>query len=182
MAKNKPVKTPISDPFHNRKQAHEWLKDHGHKVASATFYAACANGFPSVAADGSVPRADVIRYSKTLDKTSVLNSDFAEQKEKLQLRSLELDVAKKEREARKDDELWLYRNEAYAQMAAFLGTLIENVEHQFQINMDEIIESVDGNLALREQGYMVCEEIIGRGCNETLALGQINRVLVKGGV
>ena len=124
MAKKKAGAVPISDAFQHRKAAHEWLKDHGHKVAQSTFYAACTNGFPSVSADGSVPRADVIRYSKTLDKTSVLNSDFAEQKEKLQLRSLELDVAKKEREARKDDDRWLYLDEAYAQMASFLGTLI----------------------------------------------------------
>ena len=168
------------DTFTHRQAAWNWLRENGHKVGKSTFYQACGNGFPSLRPDGSVPRHEVIRFAQTLDKSTVADPGFPVQKEKLQLQNLQLDIDKKIREARKDDDRWLYRDEAYAQMAAFFGTLVDSLNHHFLTGMDEMVDTMDGNISLKEQGYELAEEIIGRACNEVCAMGQINRVLVKG--
>lgn len=173
-------KVQAVDNFQHRQAAFSWLMDHGYKVAKSTFYAACADGFPALNSDGSLSRKEIIRYGSSLDKSTLATPGFADKKEQLEIRKLELDVKKKENDLRKDDDRWLYREEAYAQMAAFFGTLLESIEHHLLVGIDEIVDSVDGNLSLKEQGFMICEEILGRARNEVFSLGQINRVLIKG--
>ncbi|HIJ94820.1 MAG TPA: hypothetical protein HPP94_03595 [Desulfuromonadales bacterium] len=169
----------ISDTFKHRQAAFNWLLESGFRIGKATFYGHCLAGFPAVNQDGTVSKQEVINYSRTIDKSAFAPVGVAAKKEELEIRKLELAVEKSERELRRDDDRWLYRDEAYAQMAAFLGTLLEAIKHHFLVGMEEIVDAVDGNISLKEQGYELAEEIIGRACNETLALGQINRVLVK---
>lgn len=177
MAKNRPQ---IADNFQHRQAAFDWLIENGHRVGKATFYGHCKAGWPKVNSDGSVSRQDVIAYTRTLDKSTYAPVGIEAKKAELEIRKLELDVKKREIELRKDDDNWLDRTTAYAQMAAFFGTLVDSIEHHLLSGMNELIEEVDGNQALRERGYDVAESLMHRAVNEVLEGGKINRVLVKG--
>lgn len=174
------IKSQTVEKFRHRQAAFDWLLENGHKLGKSTFYQACKDGFPALNSDGAISKQEVILYSRTLDKSTFAPVGVAAKKEELEVRKLELDVKKKENELRKDDDRWLYRDEAYAQMAALFGTLVESLNHHFLIGMDELVDTLDGNSSLKEQGYELAEEIIGRACNEVCAMGRINRVLVKG--
>jgi hypothetical protein len=165
--------------FTSRGAALNWLHSEGYKVSRGTFYTDCANGRVSVNKDGTLSRHQVSLYAQTKDAATEQVLSLTATKEELTVKKLRLEVEQKEREARKDDNRWLYRDEAYAQMAALLGSLVDSLNHHFLVGMDELVDTLDGNLSLKEQGYELAEEIIGRACNELCSMGQINRVLVK---
>jgi hypothetical protein len=173
------IKPQMVDNFQHRQAAFNWLKENGHSISKGAFYGHFKDSRISLNSDGSVSRLDVKRYAQSLDRSTLATPGYVVQKEGLEIRKLTLAVEKAEKEARKDDDRWLYRDDAYAQMAALLGTLVDSIEHHFLVGINEIVDSVDGNLSLKEQGFMVCEEILGRARNEVFSLGQINRVLVK---
>jgi hypothetical protein len=178
--KKKLLQPDVSATFKTRNAAYEWLKAEGYKITHTAFYNDCKSGVIGVNKDGSVSRHKVALYAQTKDAGVVQVLSLTAKKEELTVEKLQLEVDQKKREARKDDDRWLYRDEAYAQMAAFFGTLIESLNHHFMVAMDEMVDTLDGNISLKEQGYELAEDIIGRACNEVCAMGQINRVLVKG--
>jgi molybdopterin converting factor small subunit len=173
------AKPNTTELFSSRGAAYEWLKQEGYKVAKGTFYGDCKNGKLPLNKDGTLSRHKVSLYAQTKDVATEQVLSLSAQKEQLTVEKLQEEVNKAKREARKDDDRWLYRDEAYAQMAAFFGTLVDSLNHHFLTGMDEMVDTLDGNISLKEQGYELAEEIIGRACNEVCAMGQINRVLVK---
>lgn len=172
-------KANTTELFTSRGAALNWLQSEGYKVSRGTFYTHCKDGTLPVNADGTLSRHKVSLYAQTKDAATSQVLSLTAEKEQLTVQKLRLEVEQKEREARKDDDRWLYRDEAYAQMAALLGTLVDSLNHHFLVGMDELVDTLDGNISLKEQGYELAEEIIGRACNELCAMGQINRVLVK---
>ena len=173
------AKPNTTELFSSRMAALTWLRSEGYKVAKGTFYGDCANGKLATNKDGTLSRHKVQLYAQSRDAATEQNLTLSTRKEQLTVDKLQLDVDKGNREARKDNDRWLYRDEAYAQMAALLGTLTDSLHHHFLVGMDEIVDTLDGNISLKEQGYELAEEIIGRACNEVCAMGSINRVLTK---
>jgi len=170
---------PEGERFKNRIQAHNWLQSQGYKISRGKFYNDCEAGFPAVHKDGSVSRFQVLQYGQQLDveRRSVAPADLAAQREEAETRKAIADAKKAEIQAedlqREQDAKWLHRDEAWAQLAALIGSLRDTIRHQFHIGSAHIIHLSGGDPTRAPEVYEGMEEILAQAFNDTLAAGRI---------
>lgn len=169
------VETVLAAPmpqerFASRKLAMEWIRQKGGKVSQGKFYQDCAEGKVLVYPDKSVSRASTAEYLLRLQRpiAPVLDSmDRTQQKERLELERLQLEVEKLRRIARADDRRWMRMEDHCAQVAVILTMLRDNLQHYGQQSATELAHICRGdvNLApLLVDG--MAELVLGRAYNE----------------
>ena len=173
--------TETAERFKNRKAALLWLQQRG-QISTGKFYQDCADGLITTHADKTVSRFEVMQYAEKVfgfTRQTAPAFDQAEKKSNLEIRSLELDVEKKELANRREDERWLIKEEAWAQMAAIIGTLRDSLRHHFHIGQGQLILLAAGDASRGPEVYEGCEEIIARAMNELVHSGRIEAVFEK---
>ncbi len=161
-----------SERFKNRKAAFAWLRGEGCKVSQGKFYQDCLAGNPAVHPDGSVSRYQVVLYAQRLNqerRPAGEALDRAAEKERLEIRKLELDIEKREIENRQLDDQWLQKEDAWAVVAALIGTLLDNLRHQFYAGQGRLIHLAAGDPGRGAELYEGCEELLNRAFNDTAA-------------
>lgn len=155
--------------FKNRKQAFDWLVAQGYKVSRGKFYGDCDGGFPAVHKDGTVSRYQVLQYGQQLDmerRATAPAVDYSGETEELEVRKLRAEVTEKEAKARREDERWMLRDDAWMAMAAMLGTLHDNLRHHFDRSAERLVYLAGGEHGRGPEVYGGAEEAIAAAFND----------------
>lgn len=174
--------TESADRFKNRKEALLWLQQRG-QISTGKFYQDCADGKITIHADKTISKYEVMQYAEKVFgfvRQTAPAYDQAEKKIQLEMRSLELDVEKKELANRKEDANWLNKEEAWAQMAAIIGTLRDSLRHQAHVSTPAIIHIAAGDTQRGPEVYEAIEELTAKAFNEVVNSGRIDGIFDKG--
>lgn len=167
-----------TDRFKNRKEALAWLQERG-QISQGKFYGDCEKGLLTIWPDKTISKYQVMEYAEQAFgqvRQTPAAFDFTAKKERLELEKLELDIEKRKLENRKEDDKWLHKDEAWAQMAAIVGTLRDALRHQCHVGQAHVIHLAGGDPARGPEVYEGLEEIIARAFNEVISAGKIEGV------
>lgn len=170
------------DRFKNRKEALAWLQTRG-QISTGKFYQDCADGKVTIAPDKTISKYQVMQYAEKVfgfARQVTPGYDQTEKKQALEIKNLEMDVLKKELANRKEDANWLQKEDAWAQMAAIIGTLRDSLRHQFHVGSVAVIHAAGGDPARGPEVYEQTEELISRAFNEVVNAGRIEGMFAKG--
>ena len=162
--------------FKNRKAALAWMRSNGVSISQGKFYTDCADGMITVHPDKSISKYQVSQYMLALQRTpgnDAASLDRAEEKERLEIRKLQLDVAKRERDERAGDARWMLAEDAWAAVAALLATINDNLKHQLYEAQGMLVHLAGGDPSRAPELYEECLAIVARAYNE-LAGARIN--------
>lgn len=166
-----------TERFKNRKQAFDWLKAQGYKISQGKFYGDCDSGFPAIHKDGSLSRFQVLQYGQQLDvDRKTTDNNLSSRRESLEVEKLSLEVERRQIENRKEDDRWLKKEDAYAQLAALVGTLHDSLRHHFTIGQGQIIHLAGGDPARGPEVFEGCEEILAHAFNEVVEASRIEGI------
>ncbi len=159
-----------SEFFKDRKEAHEWLEDNGYKVSQGKFYQDIKKkGFPVLNPDKTVSKFQVLLYGQKLqggqasDPSALHSSEWAHRKEKADAISAEIKAKKMERE---EDELWLHADQAWAAIAALVGSLRQAVRHQSHQISPEVVLAAGGEASRAPEIFELLEAATDKAFNE----------------
>jgi hypothetical protein len=171
-----------SDRFINRKQALNWLNAQGYKISQGKFYQDCAAGFPEIHRDGSVSKYQVMQYGQQLDVSARSIAPDSSREDEARKLKAEAEIAemKANKMRREEDALWLYADQAWAQMAAIIGTLRDCIRHHFHTAQHEIIHVAGGDINRNHETFEFCDEVVNRAFND-VAGASIDIRFVKDG-
>ena len=171
---------PEGERFANRKQALNWLQAQGYKISQGKFYQDCAAGFPALHRDGSVSRYQVMQYGQQLDVETRGAAPASPDKEADDARKAKAEADIKEMQAeamkREQDRDWLRKEEAWATLAAIVGTLRDSLRHHFHAGQGQLVHLAGGDVRRGPEVYEGCEEIMAKAFNEVCATGQIEGI------
>lgn len=164
------MKETNPDRFKTRKEALNWLMTQGYKISQGKFYTDCTNGQKiTVHRDGTVSKWEVFEYARNELKTgtgSGTGSGLAAE----QMRKIRAEADMKELqfqiETRKQDKLWLHADEAWATLAALIGTLRDAISHQLDSGKNKIVEAAGGSHDQGPEVFEFCESLINKAFNE----------------
>lgn len=160
-----------AERFTSRKQALEWLRASGYKVSQGKFYQDCAAGYPFVNRDGSVSKFQVLEYGQKLDlqaKSAAAVAAASREWDDRQIKAnAEIAEMKAERMRREEDRFWLHAVDAWAQVAALVGALRDNIRHQLFIGQREIVQVAGGDQDRSQEVSDFCDQLVARAFNET---------------
>lgn len=161
----------LVERFATRKAALEWLRANGYKVSQGKFYQDCGTGYPFVNKDGSVSKFQVLEYGQRLDlearsaaAVATATREFDDRKSKADAIAAEI---KAQRMQREEDARWLHAVDAWAQVAALLGTLRDNLRHQVTLKRREIVHAAGGDQERCDEVAAFVIGLIDDGFNET---------------
>jgi hypothetical protein len=169
------------DRFKNRKEALLWLQNRG-QISTGKFYQDCADGKISIAADKTLSKYQVMEYAEKVFgfvRQAAPSIDQEDKKRRLEIEKLEMEVEKARIANRKEDANWLQKEEAWAQMAAVIGTLRDSLRHQIHIGSVAIIHAAGGDPARGPEVYEQAEELVSRAFNEVVNAGRIEGMFTK---
>lgn len=171
--------------FERQKDALEWLHGHfGRTFPSAgKFSMDCRDGACVVQLDKSIRLKDLRSYAERLSfnkRAASASASLAERKEELEIRKRELEIDKLEREKRAEDERWMLKEDAWAQMAALVGTLRDALRHHFHLGQNHLMHLAGADPSRGPELYEGVEEIMARSFNEVVRSGRVDVVLEKG--
>lgn len=169
------------DRFKNRKEALAWLKSKG-QISTGKFYQDCADGKITIYPDKTISKFQVAEYADRLFgsyRQPQPSHDMADRKARLEVEKLEQEVEKGKLANRKEDEKWLYKEDAWAQMAAVLGTLRDSLRHQLHVGTAALIHVAAGDPARGPEVYQTAEELVSRAFNEVVNSGRIEGMFEK---
>ena len=167
--------------FKNKAEALRWLQSRG-QISHGKFVQDCNAGVITVAPDKTISKYQVMEYAEkvfgfTRQTTSI--SDMSEKKARLEVEKLEQEVEKGKLANRKEDEKWLYKEDAWAQMAAIIGKLRDSLRHQFHVGSVAVITSAGGDPQRGPEVYETTEGLISRAFNEIVESGRIEGIFEK---
>lgn len=165
------------DRFKNRVEALKWLQSRG-QISQGKFYQDCEAGMLTIAPDKSVSKYQVMEYAEKVFgfvRQVAPTMDMVAKKERLEIEKLELEIEKRRIENRKEDDRWLPKEEAWAQLAALIGTLRDSLRHQFHVGQSHIIHLSGGDQSRGPEVYEGCEELLSRAFNEVCS-GHIDTI------
>lgn len=171
-------KTVNEDRFKNRKEALDWLQSRG-QISQGKFYQDCDGGMITIGPDKTVSKYQVMEYAEKVfgyTRQTGPTMDMALRKERLEIEKLEMEVEKRKLENRKDDEKWLLKEDAWAQLAALIGTLRDSLRHQFHVGQSHLVHLAGGDHQRGPELYEGCEELLARAFNEVCNAGHIEAV------
>lgn len=172
------------DRFKNQSEALAWLRTKG-KISAGKFSMDCRSGNYDlgIATDKSLSKFKVAEYAEKLfggGKQLTPSYERSERMAEMELREQELKVEKMELANRKEDANWLQKEDAWAQMAAIIGTLRDSLRHQFHVGSVAVIHAAGGDPARGPEVYEQTEELISRAFNEVVNAGRIEGMFAKG--
>lgn len=157
-----------AERFVNRKQALNWLNAQGYKISQGKFYQDCAAGFPELHRDGTVSRYQVMQYGQQLDVSARSTVPDASRENEARKAAAEADMAemKAERMRRDEDVLWLHADQAWASVAALVGTLRDCLRHHFHTAQNELVHVAGGDMGRNHEVFEFCDDIVNKAFNE----------------
>lgn len=167
--------------FKNRSSALAWLQSRG-KISAGKFSQDCAAGYPAVHSDKTLSKWQVMEYAEKLFggvREMPAMIDMSAKKQALEIEKLEQDVEKGKLANRKEDDKWLYKEEAWAQMAAIIGKLRDSLRHQMHVGTVALITAAGGDHQRGPEVYEIAEGLISRAFNEIVEAGRIEGVFEK---
>lgn len=170
-----------TERFKNRVEALKWLQSRG-QISAGKFSGDCAAGIVTVYPDKTLSRWQVMEYAEKLFggvRSTPKTIDMADKKSRLEIEKLEQEVEKGKLANRKEDEKWLYKDEAWAQMAAIIGKLRDSLRHQMHVGSTVIITSSGGDQSRGPEVYETIEGLISRAFNEIVESGRIEGIFEK---
>ncbi len=160
----------IAERFVNRKQALNWLQAQGYRVSQGKFYGDCKAGFPGLHRDGSLSKYQVLQYGQQLDLeargTVGERIDSSEHEARKLKAEAEIAEMKAERMRRDEDRLWLHADEAWAQVAALVGTLRDAIRHHLYAGQREIVQAAGGGQDRSQEAYECVDRLVSAAYNE----------------
>ncbi len=168
--------------FANRKQALNWLQAQGYKVSQGKFYQDVAAGAPALHRDGTVSRYAVMQYGQQLDietRGGLLTFGSNAEDEARKIKA-DADIAcmKAARMQRDEDRYWLHADEAWATVAALVGTLRDAIRHHLHEGAREIVHLAGGDQNRSQEVFEGCDQLVAKAFNET-AGAEINVEFVR---
>ncbi|WP_054031007.1 hypothetical protein [Desulfatitalea tepidiphila] len=142
--------------FANVKEALEFLKAQGYKIAKSKMYADAQRGILAVQEDRSVLESDVLAYAvragleKTPEKSTKVDDRIFADKASAELDLLRAREAKLRFEHEREMGLYLPKADVRAELAMKLGAIEAGVKNLIAVNLVEWIESVGGDPKLSE--------------------------------
>lgn len=172
--------------FKSRIEAFRYLVDKQIPVGQSQFYKD-ADEFGLVQFDKTVLLCDLLAYIERKFKRGpvapagrdVGAEDRQREIDELEIREKRARVAKMEREQRAEDERWMLRDEAYAQMAALVGTLKDALRHHFHLGQSRLLAMAGADHARGPELYEGVEEILAAAFNE-VARSRVDVVFAEG--
>lgn len=170
-----------TEHFKNRTEALAWLQKRG-QISKSKFYRDCDDGLVTVFPDKTLSKFQVSEYAErefNFRQPTTTTVDMSEKKQRLEIEKLEQDVEKGKLANRKEDDKWLYKEDAWAQMAAIIGKLRDSLRHQFHVGTVALISSSAGDPQRGPEVYETAEGLISRAFNEIVESGRIEGVFDK---
>jgi hypothetical protein len=167
------------DRFAHRKEALDWLVNSGYKVSQGKFYTDCNNGLKiSCRMDGTLSKWDVLNYANTdLQIGAGSGAAFTSTLASEQLRKIKAEADMKEHQfriaERRADKYWLHADDAWAMVAALIGTLRDSIRHHIDLNQREIVNIATGDQIRAEEVFDFVDGLIDAAFNE-VAGNEIN--------
>jgi hypothetical protein len=161
--------------FKNRAKAWRWVEEKlsgkGAALSQRKFYDDGAAGKYLVYPDKTVSKTSVAEYLlAVVGEAPVVDFDLVDRKqerERLEVRKMQLEVERLEIKARAEDREWMRTEDYWAQLMAGYNTLRGNLEHFARIGSTEIVLEAGGDY---HQGPLVADRVIelviGRAFNE----------------
>ncbi|ADW16395.1 hypothetical protein Despr_0207 [Desulfobulbus propionicus DSM 2032] len=170
--------------FKNRSAAWRWvgeqLRGRGVALSQRKFYDDGVAGKYLVFPDKSVSRASVAEYLlKAMGEAPVVDLDLVDrkqEKDRLELRKLELEVDRLAIKARAEDRGWMRIEDHWAQLLAGYNMLRGNLEHFTRIAATEIVLEAGGDY---HQGPLVADKILELVINR--AYGELSGMRIDAG-
>ena len=169
--------------FANVKEALEFLKAQGYKIAKSKMYADAQRGILAVQEDRSVLESDVLAYvvraglEKTPDKNPKVDDRIFADKASAELDLLRAREAKLRFEHEREMGLFLPKADVRAELAMKLGAIEAGVKNLIAVNLVEWIESVGGDPKLSEDLQATIFEEIDTLMNEFCNFDELQIVL-----
>jgi hypothetical protein len=160
----------LTDQFKTRKDALDWLIAEGYKISQGKFYSDAGVGKVVVNRDGTLSKWAVYQYAKEELKTGTVSaapdgSLAAEQLRKVRaeadLKELQFQLATRQR-----DKFWLHADDAWATMAAIVGTLRDSIRHHLHARAREIVFLTGGDQGRSHEVFERLDEIVSMAYNE----------------
>jgi hypothetical protein len=160
-----------AERFKSRKEAWEWLTAQGGTVSRGKFYDDGKKGLYRVHADKSVSRGSVAEYLLRLNGQAPVADlalvDYSQEKQRLEVRKLDLEVSKLEIATRASDREWVRTEDHWAHLAASLALVKGNLEHFARLAAVEIVLSAGGDYNQGPQAAeSIMELVVNRAFNE----------------
>jgi hypothetical protein len=167
-----------AERFKTRKEAWEWLSAQGGTVSRGKFYEDGKKGLYRVHADKTVSRGSVAEYLLRLNGAAPTADfslvDYTQEKQRLEVRKLDLEVAKLEISTRASDLEWTRTDDHWAHLAASLSLAKGNLEHFARLAASELVAVAGGDYHQAPQlADALMERVVNRAFNE-LALQRID--------
>ena len=155
----------IGTKFKNRSIAWRWVEEQiigkGVALSQRKFYDDGVAGRYLVYPDKSVSRASVAEYLlKAMGDAPVVDLNLVDrnqEKGRLELRKLELEVDRLAIRARSEDREWMRTDDHWAQLMAGYNLLRGNLEHFARISATEIVLEAGGDY---HQGPLVADKVV----------------------
>jgi hypothetical protein len=174
-----PERSPdVPERFSSRKEAWEWVTAQGGTVSRGKFYDDGKKGLYRVHADKTVSRGSVAEYLLRLNGAAPTADfsliDYTQEKQRLEVRKLDLEVAKLEIATRAADREWTRTDDHWAHLAASLSLAKGNLEHFARLSASELVAVAGGDYHQAPQlADALMERVVNRAFNE-LALQRID--------
>lgn len=158
-------KDGIGTKFKNRSVAWRWaedqLKGKGAALSQRKFYDDGTVGKYLVYPDKSVSRSSVAEYLlQVLGDAPVVDLDLVDrkqEKDRLELRKLELEVDRLAIKARSEDREWMRTDDHWAQLMAGYNLMRGALEHFARVSATEIVLEAGGDY---HQGPMIADKVV----------------------
>lgn len=152
---------PPAERFKNRAEAWRWMLANGATISERKFRADAESGAYIVYPDRSVSRASVAEYLVRIKGDAPVVDldlvDYSQQRQRLELRRLELEVERLEMRNRSEDKQWMLVDDHYAQLLAALNVLRGHLEHCARIEASQIVLEAGGDY---HQGPLVADKVV----------------------
>ena len=159
----------VEERFVSRKKAFDWLRENGHKVSIGKFYQNCKEGFPAVAADGSVSKYQVLTYGVSLTKEVLADPEKLSTREYDQRKAkadAEITEMKAKKMMREEDKLWLYADDAWSLVAGLIGGLRDGIRYQLYSSQREVVQTAGGDQDRAQEVFEFTDQLVDKAFNE----------------
>lgn len=170
--------TETPEYFANRREAWQWLHEQGLQMGESTFYRRIGTpGFPRLTPDKRLSRWECSEFLRLQQVEGNASPGGVYATDELVQRKLLADTEaaeytaglarqKLERLIKETDKTWMARREAYAMLAAIIGTLRDTVLHHLHHNQLAFCAAVCGEDARAPELYEALAAAVNTAFNE----------------
>lgn len=160
-----------TDIFTRQKDALAWLHEHFRKPypSAGKFSTDCRDGQCLVQNDKSIRLKDLKKYAQRIgfDKgAAATGADRARRKEDAEIALLEEKLRTAQLSNRKEDNKWVYKEEAEIETAALVGLLQDTLSHRIHLDQGKLLHAAGGDQARGAEFAQALEDVLAAAFNE----------------